>query len=58
MEHEARQERYLERLPICSECGEPITDDECYEIGDELFCEECIEGKKVYTSNYVRGEEY
>lgn len=58
LEHEARQEKWFERLPVCSECGEAIQDEECYEIGDELFCLDCIESKKVYTENYVRGEEY
>ena len=55
--HEAMRDREHEeiekRLPKCSECGEPIWDDECYEIGGKLYCEECIEGFKVWTDNHM-----
>jgi formylmethanofuran dehydrogenase subunit E len=40
--YEAEQARMLERLPKCSECGEPIQDEDCYEFNDELICEECL----------------
>ena len=56
--HEARKEgehqERLKKLPECSECGKPIEDDECYEIGGMLFCENCIEQNKVYTENYMK----
>ena len=56
--HEARKEREhqerLKKLPECGGCGKPIEDDECYEIGDVLFCEKCIEQNKVYTENYMK----
>ena len=38
-----REERWLQSLPICSECGEPIQTEECYEINDELICPDCLE---------------
>ena len=38
-----REERWLQRLPKCSECGEPIQTEECYEINDELICPDCLE---------------
>ena len=50
--YEAEQERRLRRLPKCFECGERITDEECYKIGGKLYCEGCIEDFKVYTENY------
>ena len=29
----------------CEECGEEIYDgDECYKIGDHIFCEACVKG--------------
>ena len=40
--HSAEQERELEQLPICDCCGEPIQDLFCYEINDEIICEECL----------------
>ena len=40
--HEAEQQARLDKLPICAECGEPIQDDECYEIEGGYICEECL----------------
>lgn len=37
------QERYLEKLPICSCCDNRITDDSAYYIYDEWICCFCIE---------------
>lgn len=39
----ADQEKELNRLPLCSECGERIQDDECWVINDEIYCPECAE---------------
>lgn len=54
--HNAREERaereWLSRLPVCSECGEPIRSENCWVIGDEIFCEECIDSFKDYTENH------
>lgn len=33
----------LKRLPICAECGEPITDEFGYKVGGQLFHMDCIE---------------
>nr|DAL88883.1 MAG TPA: hypothetical protein [Caudoviricetes sp.] len=38
----AEQDRRLDKLPVCCECGEPIQDDFCYEINDDLICEGCM----------------
>lgn len=52
--HEAEQERKLARLPKCSYCGEPIQDDICYEIGDELVCEDCLkENFRRWTDDFI-----
>jgi len=40
--HMCEQERQLNKLPKCYECGEPITDEFCYEINDECVCEKCL----------------
>lgn len=51
-----REERnWLARLPECAECGEKIKDEECYELGGELYCAECIDNHKVHTENHMRG---
>lgn len=52
--HDARQARWLKKRPVCSECGEPIQADHCYEINDELICEECLEqNHKKYVVDYI-----
>ena len=40
---EAERERWLAKLPVCSECGEPIQDEFCYEINGEYICDSCME---------------
>lgn len=39
---DAEQADALALLPVCCECGEPIQDDFCYQINDEIICEECL----------------
>lgn len=41
--YDAELEQERELLPECSGCGEKIEDDFCYEINDEIICEECLE---------------
>lgn len=53
--HEAEQCSRLSRLPICSECGEPIQDEICYKFGFDLICPDCLyEGHRVFTENEER----
>ena len=33
------------RLPVCDKCGERIRDDEFYDDGDEILCEDCLKAK-------------
>ena len=40
--HDTEQESALEKLPVCSECGEHIQDEHCFEINDEYICERCM----------------
>lgn len=48
------QQTMLDRLPKCSYCEEPIQDDYCYEINDELICEECLkEHHRKWTEDYT-----
>lgn len=53
-EYQAEQEKVLNKLPKCYECGEPITGDECYEINDELICPECLTKNHLkFTDDYI-----
>lgn len=51
-------EKELEQFPKCAWCGEPITDDECYDMGDELIHLDCLkeycdEHCMVCTDRYI-----
>ena len=51
---EARLERALARRPVCCYCTEPIQDDSCYEINDELICGGCLNTHfKKDTEDYM-----
>lgn len=52
--HFEEQEKELENLPICAECGEPIQDDMCYEIDGKYICDECMDNHRVYTPDFNR----
>jgi len=52
--YDAQLTAQLNKLPKCYECGEPIQDDECYEINNELICPECLDNNhKKITENYI-----
>lgn len=52
--YEAEQQRQLDKLPKCSCCGEPIQDDFCFEINDELICEDCLNTyHRKSTDDYI-----
>lgn len=54
-DHDAKQEEWLKRLPVCDCCGEPIQDEHCFVIEDEIYCEGCmIELFRKDTDDYVR----
>lgn len=53
--HMAEQERELDKLPECSECGEKIQSEECYEFNDELICPDCLKNyHRKYTEDFMK----
>lgn len=51
---EAKDSAYRKRLPKCSECGEHIEDDECYEFDGNLICIDCMEeNHRVWVESYA-----
>ena len=53
-QHEARQEAEFERLPECSECGEKITDDQCWLFDSYPICDRCaVQNYRKYTSDLM-----
>lgn len=52
--HDREQARQMARLPRCSECGEPIQEEVCYEFNDELICEDCVRRyHRKYVDDYI-----
>lgn len=51
---DAEQQERIEKLPVCSICGEHIQDEYCYEINDEIFCADCLDDEfRRETEDYV-----
>ena len=51
--YEEEQDRYLKQLPVCSDCGEHIQEDYCYEINGEYICEECMKSYRKAVEDIV-----
>ena len=41
-QHDAEQQRQLQKLPVCDYCHEPVMDDFLYCINDEIICMDCM----------------
>lgn len=46
--YSARQQRELDRLPVCSECDNPIQTEKLFLINDNFICPHCMK------ENYMR----
>ena len=50
----AEQEAKLDKLPVCVECENPITTDECYELDNGLVCPDClIENHRKWVEDFI-----
>lgn len=47
------QQKKLDRLPECSECGEKIMDEYCYEVNGEYICERCMQDHRKAVEDIV-----
>ena len=47
MAYEAEQERWLESLPTCTLCGEPIQQETAVYINGHYYCDDCLEENRV-----------
>lgn len=53
--HDTEESARLKRLPVCSECGNPIQDEYMYLIDGEPICEECLnKNYRKYTEDYIK----
>ena len=49
------QEREMEKLPVCSECDNPIQTSKCYQIEGKLFCPQCVvDNFQQDTADYIK----
>ena len=52
--HDAEQERQLEQLPICADCGEHIQGDHYYLIENYCICSDCLESNyRIEMERYM-----
>lgn len=52
--HEAEEVREMERLPVCADCDQPITDDHLYDINGSYICPNCMEsGYRRWTEDCI-----
>lgn len=52
--YDAEQARDMCKLPVCSDCGEPVQDDHYYLINDEVICPDCMEaGYRREIEDYI-----
>lgn len=50
--HDAEQAAWLETLPKCCECDQPIQDDYCYQVNGEYVCEGCmVSNHRIWTED-------
>lgn len=55
--HDRGKERQLAKLPVCEDCGEPIQDEDYYDVDGEILCEECMKRKyRRKTEDYYERE--
>ena len=51
---DAEQQRKMDKLPVCADCGEPVQDDYYYLINDEVICPNCLDaGYRKAVEDYV-----
>lgn len=48
---DAEQEQWLRRRPRCICCGEHIQDDSAVQIRGDFYCDNCLDGLRVYIED-------
>ncbi len=53
-QREREQERWLARRPVCSFCGQPIQEDDLFDIKGDLYHVNCaVESFQKNTEDYI-----
>lgn len=45
--YDREQQKRLDRLPVCADCGEAIQDELAYCINGEWICEHCMDSYRT-----------
>ena len=54
--HERERRLWLNGLPRCTCCGEPVTDEYFYDLGGSFCCEDCRHQEyRKSTYDFIRG---
>ena len=52
--YDREQERQLDRLPKCADCGETVQSEHFYLINDEVICPDCLDRNyRKWVDDYV-----
>ena len=51
-QYNAEQERKLEKLPKCAECGHPIQQDDAVCIKGKFYCDTCLDDLRESVGDY------
>lgn len=55
-QHDAEQERWLSKRPVCAVCGEHVQDDLALFLWNEWICDECVAKNKAWVDDYIADE--
>lgn len=50
-EHDNEQEAWLQRRPVCVCCGEHIQEESAVQIQGDFYCDNCLDGMRVYIED-------
>lgn len=50
--HDIKNEMWLARRPVCSECDQHIQDEEAFYINGEWICEKCMDNYKRFVDDF------
>ena len=50
-QRDLEQEQWLECRPVCLCCGEHIQDDSAVQIQESFYCDNCLDGMRVYIGD-------
>ena len=51
--HDAEQNMWLSKRPICADCDQHIQDERAYHINDVFLCEDCMSAYLVNVEDYI-----